>query len=169
MAAILATEQTVSRPFCLILLAEVAGHIGQVAEGRRWLAEALVALEASGRGDLLAETYRLQGELLLQSRVQSPESEVLPPDLGPHRALDVEAEACFQQALAVARRQQAKSWELRAATSLARLWRQQGKYSEAYDLLAPVYGWFTEGFDTADLQDARALLEELQAESDRHR
>jgi predicted ATPase len=161
MAAILATEQTVSRPFCLILLAEVAGHTGQVAEGRRWLAEALVALEAIGRGDLLAEAYRLQGELLLQSRVQNPESEVLPSDIGPHRTLDVEAEACFQQALAVARRQQAKSWELRAATSLARLWRQQGKRIKAYDLLAPVYGWFTEGFDTADLQDARALLQEL--------
>ena len=85
----------------------------------------------------------------------------MPSDIGPHRTLDVEAEACFQQALAVARRQQAKSWELRAATSLARLWRQQGKRIEAYDLLAPVYGWFTEGFDTADLQDARALMDEL--------
>ena len=72
-----------------------------------------------------------------------------------------EAETCFQQALAVARRQQAKSWELRAATSLARLWQQQGKRQEAYDLLAPVYGWFTEGFDTVDLQEARALLDEL--------
>jgi predicted ATPase len=72
-----------------------------------------------------------------------------------------EAEACFQQALAVARRQQAKSLELRAAMSLARLWQQQGKRQEAYALLAPIYGWFTEGFDTADLQEARVLLEAL--------
>ena len=72
-----------------------------------------------------------------------------------------QAEARFQQALAIARRQQAKSWELRAATSLACLWQQQGKRAEAYDLLAPIYGWFTDGFDTADLQEARALLEAL--------
>jgi predicted ATPase len=72
-----------------------------------------------------------------------------------------EAEACFQQALAIARQQQAKSWELRAAMSLARLWQQQGKRAEARDLLAPIYGWFTEGFDTVDLQEAKALLEEL--------
>jgi predicted ATPase len=72
-----------------------------------------------------------------------------------------QAEACFQQSLTIAHRQQAKSWELRAATSLARLWQQQGKQTEARELLAPVYSWFTEGFDTADLCDARALLEEL--------
>jgi predicted ATPase len=72
-----------------------------------------------------------------------------------------EAEACFQQALAIARQQQAQSWELRATMSLARLWQHQGKRAEARDLLAPIYGWFTEGFNTADLQDARALLEEL--------
>jgi predicted ATPase len=89
--------------------------------------------------------YRLQGEFLLRQAV---------PDA-------VQAEACFQQALALARRQQAKSWELRAAMSLSRLWQQQGKRQEAYDLLAPIYHWFTEGFDTADLQDARALLAEL--------
>jgi predicted ATPase len=72
-----------------------------------------------------------------------------------------QAEACCKQALAIAHRQQAKSWELRAATSLARLWQQQGKRAAAYDLLAPVYGWFTEGFDTADLQEAQALLDAL--------
>jgi predicted ATPase len=72
-----------------------------------------------------------------------------------------EGEACFRQALDIARRQQAKSWELRAAMSLARLWQQQGRRAEAQDLLAPIYGWFTEGFDTADLQEAKALLEEL--------
>jgi len=71
------------------------------------------------------------------------------------------AETCFQQALAVAQRQQAKSWELRAAMSLSRLWTRQGKRDEARELLAPIYGWFTEGFDTADLQEAKILLEEL--------
>ena len=75
-----------------------------------------------------------------------------------------EAEACFQQALAIARQQQAKSLELRAAMSLSRLWQQQGKQAEARELLAPVYGWFTEGFDTADLQDAKVLLAELGGE-----
>jgi predicted ATPase len=96
---------------------------------------------------LLAEAYRLQGEFLLRQAV---------PDTA-------HAETCFQQALAMARRQQAKSWELRAALSLSRLWQRQGKWAAAYDLLAPVYGWFTEGFDTADLQEAKSLLEALGA------
>ena len=92
-----------------------------------------------------SELYRLKGELLLQ---QSSDNQA-------------EAEACFHHALDIARSQQAKSFELRTATSLARLWQQQGKRQEAHDLLAPVYNWFTEGFDTADLKDAKALLEEL--------
>jgi class 3 adenylate cyclase/predicted ATPase len=145
LAAVLATGQELSRPLCLVLLAEATGHIGQVAEGLRLLAEALAALETSGRGDLLAETYRLQGELLLRQAV---------PDAA-------QAEACFQQALAIARRQQAKSWELRAAMSLSRLWQQQGKRAAARELLAPIYGWFTEGFDTADLWEAKVLLADL--------
>jgi class 3 adenylate cyclase/predicted ATPase len=145
MAAILATGQELSRPLCLVLLAEAAGQAGQVDEGLCLLAEALAVMEASERGELLAEAYRLQGELLLRKAV---------PDA-------VQAEACFQQALAIARRQQAKSWELRAATSLARLWQQHGKREEARELLAPIYGWFTEGFDTADLQEAKVLLGEL--------
>ena len=111
LAAIMATGQTLSQPLCLVLLAEAAGHAGQVEEGLRVLAEALTTFEASGRGDMLAEVYRLQGALLLRQAV---------PDAA-------QAEACFQQALALARRQQAKSWELRAATSLSRLWQQQGK------------------------------------------
>jgi class 3 adenylate cyclase/predicted ATPase len=145
MTAVLATGQTLSRPLCLVLLAEAAGHVGQVTEGLRLLAEALVAFKDSGRGDLLTEAYRLQGELLLRQAV---------PDAA-------QVEACFQQALAIARRQQAKSWELRAATSLSHLWQHQGKRDEARELLAPLYGWFTEGFDTADLQEAKTLLEEL--------
>jgi predicted ATPase len=92
-----------------------------------------------------AEIHRLKGELLLQ---QSSDNHT-------------EAETCFHQAITIAQNQQAKSWELRAATSLARLWQSQDKRQDAYDLLAPVYEWFTEGFDTADLKDAKALLEEL--------
>ena len=145
LAAVLATGAIASRPQSLILLAEAAGHVGQVEEELRLLTEALAAFEASGQGDKLTEVHRLQGELLL--RQPAPDA--------------AQAEACFQQALAIARRQQAKSWELRAATSLSRLWQQQGKRAEAHELLAPIYGWFTEGFDTADLQDAKALLEEL--------
>ena len=93
----------------------------------------------------MAELCRLHGELLLQQAL--PEA--------------AQAEACFQQALALARQQQASSWELRAAMSLARLWQQHGKQAEAQAVLAPVYGWFTEGFDTADLQAAKALLATL--------
>ncbi|MGH8065854.1 MAG: hypothetical protein ACRERE_11620 [Candidatus Entotheonellia bacterium] len=145
LAAVLATGQMLSRPYQLLLLAEAVGHAGRFEEGLRWLAESLTAFEASGRGDMLTEAYRLQGELLLRQAL---------PEVA-------EAEACFQQALAVARCQQAKSWELRAAMSLSRLWRQQGKRDEACELLATIYDWFTEGFDTADLQEAKALLEEL--------
>ena len=94
-----------------------------------------------------ADVYRIAGEVALKSRL---------PDVA-------KAEACFERALSVARVQQAKSWELRAAMNLARLWRDQGKVSEARELLAPVYGWFTEGFDTRDLTEAKALLEELAA------
>jgi predicted ATPase len=144
-AAIWAVRSELWRPFGLVLLAEAAGHVGQVEEGLHLLAEALAVFEASGRGDMLAEAHRLQGELLLRQAI---------PDV-------TQAEACFQQALTVARRQQAKSWELRAATSLAQLWQQQSKRQEAYELLAPVYGWFTEGFDTADLQEAKALRDAL--------
>jgi predicted ATPase len=145
LAAIVAAQQVLAQGPGLVHLAEAAGHAGHVAEGLRMVVEAQTVLETSEQGDILPEAWRLQGGLLLQQDV---------PD-------GAQAESCFQQALAIARRQQAKSWELRAATSLARLWQQQGKRQEAYELLAPVYGWFTEGFDTADLQEAQALLEEL--------
>jgi predicted ATPase len=94
-----------------------------------------------------AEVNRIAGEIALKSLAPDPER----------------AEAYFDRALAVARQQRAKSWELRAAMSMARLWRDQGKRNEARDLLAPVYGWFTEGFDTLDLKEAKALLDELNA------
>jgi DNA-binding winged helix-turn-helix (wHTH) protein/predicted ATPase len=145
LAALLDRGQMLGQPLCLVVLAEAAGQAGDVDAGLRLLAEALTAFAASGRGDMLTEAYRLQGELLLRQAI---------PEV-------TRAEACFHQALAIARRQEAKSWELRAATSLSRWWQQQGKRALAYELLAPVYGWFTEGFDTADLQEAKALLEEL--------
>jgi predicted ATPase len=134
-------------PYMLAQLAETYGSLGQPAEGLARLAEALALVETSGERWWETELYRLKGELLL-----SPVG--IQPSVG-------EAEACMQKALALARHQQAKSLELRAAMSLSRLWQQQGKRAEAYDLLAPIYGWFTEGFDTADLQEAKALLEEL--------
>jgi class 3 adenylate cyclase/predicted ATPase len=127
------------------LLAEACGRVGQVEEGLRALDEALEAMQTTEERIYEAEVYRLRGVLLLQ---QSAEQQR-------------EAEASLQQALDVARRQQAKSLELRAAISLSRLWQRQGRHAEAHALLAPIYGWFTEGFDTADLQEAKALLEAL--------
>jgi class 3 adenylate cyclase/predicted ATPase len=140
-----ATGAEVTRSYFLALLAEAHGMMGQPVEGLTALAEALALVDTKGERHYEAELYRLKGELLLQ------------------RSLDnqPEAETCFHHALGIARSQQAKSLELRAARSLARLWQQQGKRQEAHDLLAPVYTWFTEGFDTADLQEAKALLEAL--------
>ena len=128
------------------------GKAGQAEEGLAALAEALTVVDKSGERFYEAELYRLKGTLTLQSQVQGPKSQV------------EEAEACFHRAIEIARRQQAKSLELRAAMSLARLWQQQGKKEEARQMLAEIYGWFTEGFDTKDLQEAKALLEELAEE-----
>jgi len=128
----------------LAWLAEAYGGIGQAEEGLRLLAEALAHVDTTGERHFEAEVYRVKGELLLQQAV---------PDAP-------QAEACFQQALAIARRQEAKSWELRAALSLSRLWQQQGQRAAARELLGPIYGWFTEGFDTPDLQEAQARLHE---------
>jgi predicted ATPase len=129
-------------PYYLAWLAEAYGQGGQAEEGLRVLAEALALVNTGGERRHEAELDRFTGELLLALSAENA----------------MEAEACFRQALAVARRQQAKSLELRAAMSLARLWQQQGQRDKARELLAPVYGWFTEGFDTADLQEAKALL-----------
>ena len=107
-----------------------------------------------------SELYRLKGELLLNDERKMMNDERKTEEAKLHQQ-SAEAESCFQQAIEISRRQQAKSLELRAATSLARLWQQQGKTTEARDLLAPAYHWFTEGFDTADLKDAKALLTEL--------
>ncbi len=126
-------------------MAEAYGHTGQAGEGLSLLAESLDLIETGNVRTWEAEIHRVKGELLL---VQSSQNQA-------------EAEACFNRAIDVARRQSAKSPELRAAAGLARLWHQQGKTGEARALLAPVYDWFTEGFETADLKDAKALLEAL--------
>jgi predicted ATPase len=144
-AALRATGAKLALPRLLVRLAEAYGNSGQAEEGLRPLAEALAVMDDTGGRRDEAWLYHIKGELLLQQAL---------PDAA-------QAEACFQQALAVARRQQAKSWELRAAMSLARLWQRQSKWVEARELLAAIYGWFTEGFDTADLQEAKALLEAL--------
>ena len=113
------------------------------------LAEALAVVNSTGERVYEAELYRLKGQLTLQSKVSSPKSQI------------EEAEECFHKAIEIARQQQAKSLELRATTSLARLWQQRGKQKDAHQMLVEIYGWFTEGFDTADLQEAKALLAEL--------
>jgi class 3 adenylate cyclase/predicted ATPase len=157
-----ATGAEVWQPHVLALLAEAYGKSGQAEAGFRVLAEAVAVVEKTGEHLSDAELARLQGELLLQSGVQGLASSVSSAHITfpiPHAE---EAEACFRAALDIARRQQAKSLELRAALSLSRLWQQQGKRAEAYELLAPIYGWFTEGLDTADLQEAKALLEDLE-------
>jgi predicted ATPase len=156
-----ATGAALFRSYFLSLLADTYGRIQQPEAGLRVLAEALAAEQTSGEGFYTAELHRLRGELLLQSGARALRAEDAPlPSVTWHPQAS-EAEACFNQARDLARRQQAKALELRATVSLSRLWQHQGKRTEARDLLAPVYGWFTEGFDTADLQDARALLEAL--------
>jgi predicted ATPase len=131
-------------------LANAHTQLGQIDDAWRCIDEAMTIMKASGETWCEAELHRICGQIALKS----PK-----PD-------QAKAEAYFERALSVARQQQAKSWELRAAMSMARLWRDQGKRQEARDLLTPVYGWFTEGFDTRDLKEAKVLLEELAAHGD---
>jgi class 3 adenylate cyclase/predicted ATPase len=132
-------------PLYLVQLATAHARAGQAAEGLSLVRRGLTRIEKTGERLFEAELHRLEGEILESSPIRD----------------DAAALKCFRRAIAAAQEQGAKSWELRAATSLARLWRDQGRRAEARDLLAPVYGWFTEGFDTADLRDAKALLDEL--------
>jgi predicted ATPase len=141
------------QPHFLTLLAEASGLLGQPEEGLAALDEALTLMQQTGEQYYAAELHRQRGELLLL-----PEAQRHPAQGGREQH---EAERCFQQALDVARQQQAKSLELRAAMSLARLWQQRGQRADARELLAPLYGWFTEGFDTAALQEAKGLLDAL--------
>ena len=125
-------------------LAEAQGAVGQLEQGLDTLEQTLGHVERSGERFGETDIYRVKGDLLLLSGDS-----------------DGRAEACYHQSLEIARQQSAKSWELRSAMSLARLWQKQGKVAEDRELLAGIYGWFTEGFDTPDLIDAKALLEEL--------
>jgi predicted ATPase len=151
--------------FQLALLAESLKAGGQTDEGLAVAAEALALVEATGERFYEAELHRLRGELLLRQDAgggrPSPAepASARPHDPGPSGL--TEAEACFRRALDIARRQGAKSLELRAALSLARLLRDRGRPAEGRLLLAATFGWFTEGWDTPDLQDARVFLEEL--------
>ena len=145
MAIYRATDAALFLPYFLTLLAETAGAAHQPDAGLRFLDEAHTVMDSTQERFYEAEVHRVQGTLVLAQAADQ----------------HAQVETCFQHALGIARRQQARSWELRAAMSLARLWQQQGKRAEAHALLAPVYGWFTEGFDTADLQEAGALLNAL--------
>jgi predicted ATPase len=140
-----ATGAQLKVPYYLSLLAMAHARVGEPARAAPLVGEALERIEKTGERWFEAEAYRIKGEVVL--RFADPDQ--------------AEADRCFRRAIEVARNQGAKLWELRAASSLARLWTKQGKRAQARDLLAPVYAWFTEGFDTADLKDARALLDEL--------
>ena len=145
MAAYQSTGATLYRPQHLSYLASAYAEVIQFEEAWRCISEAITAVEITKESWYEAEINRVAGEIALKS----PEPEA------------TKAQAYFERALAVSHKQRAKSWELRAAMSLARLWRDQGKVQQARELLAPVYGWFTEGFDTRDLKEAKGLLEEL--------
>ena len=145
--ALRSTGATLWEPLHLSYLTRAYAGLGQFEDAWRCIGEAMKVIETSKERWCEAEVHRLAGEIA----AMSPE-----PDL-------TKAETYFGRALAVARKQQAKSWELRAAMSMARLWRDRGKRQQARDLLAPVYGWFTEGFDTLDLKEAKALLDKLRA------
>ena len=138
---------TLWTPLFLSYLALAHAKLGQFDDAWRCIGEAMTLIETTKERLWEAEVHRTAGEIELMSR--APDAE--------------KAEAYFERAITTARKQQAKSWELRAATSLARLWRDQGKRQQARDLLAPIYGWFTEGFNTLDLKEAKALLGELHA------
>jgi predicted ATPase len=140
-----ATGQELNQSYGLAILAEAYGQAGRYEAGLTAVTEALMAVNNMEERWCEAELHRLQGELLLQLSSDN----------------HTEAESCYQKAITIAQNQSAKSWELRATTSLSRLQKQQGKREEARQLLSEIYGWFTEGFDTADLKDAKALLDEL--------
>ena len=147
LAATQALGADLSQPSFITFFAQACSEAGQPEEGLTALAEALDLMIRTRARCYEAELYRLKGELLLMQDASNA----------------LQAESCFQQAIEVARKQSAKSLELRAATSLAHLWRARGKHSEARHLLSRIYGWFTEGFDTIDLKYTKALIAELRA------
>ena len=144
------TGSTLWMPLYLSYLARAYAELGQFENAWRYIDEAMTAAETTKERWHEADIYRIAGEIELLS----PQPDV------------VKTETYFERALTVARAQQAKSWQLRAAMSLARLWRDRGEWRRAHNCLAPIYGWFTEGFDTVDLKHAKALLDELASEGD---
>ena len=144
-AAQRSTGTTLNHAFNLFCLAHAHAELGQFDQAWRCIGEAITTMEKTKEKWCEAEVYRTAGEVALKSPEPDP----------------AKAETYFERALTVARDQQAKSWELRAAMSMARLWRDQGRPKQARELLAPIFGWFTEGFDTLDLKEARALLDTL--------
>jgi predicted ATPase len=146
----LATGASIFRPGFLCFLAEAYGIAGRFEEGLAAVAEATAIVEKTDERHDEARLYRLKGDLILRRSC-----------IGAELGVQTESEECFRKSIEIARQQEARSFELRAVTSLSRLWKQQGKKAEARQMLAEIYGWFTEGFDTADLKDAKALLEEL--------
>jgi predicted ATPase/DNA-binding winged helix-turn-helix (wHTH) protein len=162
MAAVRSTGTEIGHSRYLAVLAEVYGELGQTDDGLSLLHEAMKEVERTGERFYEAELYRLKGALTLRSKVQGPKSKVQSPKSPiPGTQAEADAERCFHQAIDVARRQQAKSLELRAVASLSRLWQSQGQRKKARRALATVCDWFTEGFDTSDLRGAKALLDEL--------
>jgi predicted ATPase len=145
-------------PYYLALLAEMLGQTGQTEMGLAVLAEALATVDKSGERFWEPEIYRLKGELLLKDEGERPVPSALK---GRNAEGELSPEDCFHQAIDIARFQSGKSLELRATVSLCRLWQAQRKQEQARQVLAEVYNWFAEGFDTVDLREAKALLEEL--------
>ncbi len=156
-----ATRTKWLEPYLLAILAEALGRAGRVDEGMELVADAPTVIEITNERAWEPELYRIMGDLNLASAAQNPAQETGMTSLAPTMDPIGQAEQCYQKAIDISRSQSAKSWELRAATRLARLWQSHGKTTEARDLLAPVFGWFTEGFDTADLKNAKSLLDEL--------
>jgi predicted ATPase len=176
LASIRALGGEVWQSYWLVLLVEAYCKTGKTEEGLSMLAEALIAVDKTGERFFEAELYRLKGELTLQqskasfgqvsdkSQASQDKSEnTSPQPLTPSTQAKAEAEACFLKAIEIARKQQAKSLELRATMSLARLWQRQDKKPEAHKMLSEIYNWFTEGFDTKDLQETKALLDSLES------
>ena len=160
------TGGEVWRPHYLALLSEGYRKVGQPEKGLSVLAEALALVNKTGERYYEAEVYRIKGTLTLEAggwRLETSSPSPQAPSLKPQvsREVEQEAEGYFLKAIAIAQKQQAKSLELRAVMSLSRLWQQQGKHHEAHTMLSEIYNWFTEGFDTKDLQEARALIESL--------
>jgi predicted ATPase len=148
--------------YFLALVAEAYGQVGQSEEGFTVLAEALAVVDRTGERFYEAELYRIKGTLTLQKfQVSSFKLQVEESLASSVQHLESEAEEYFLKAVEIARKQQAKSWELRATVSLAKLWQQQGRQKDAHQMLAQICNWFTEGFDTRDLQEAKALLDAL--------